>query len=47
MANVTLASATVIGQDKRHGFLLLLKQTREKFNGPPTKEHFEQLALEL
>ena len=47
VANTTLASETVIGQNKRHGFLLLLEQTREKFNGRPTKEHFVQCALQL
>ena len=45
VANTTLAAKTVIGQEKRHGFLLLLKQTRNRFNGRPTKQHFIDFAL--
>ena len=40
VANTTLAAKSVIGQEKRHGFLLLLKQTRSKFDGRATKQHF-------
>ena len=40
MANTTRAAINVIGFRRRHGFLLLLKQTRKSYNGRPTKQHF-------
>ena len=45
VSNTTLASETVIGQDRRHGFLLLLKQQREKYQGRATKQHFIDWSL--
>ena len=42
VANTTLASRTVIGEDRRHGFLLLLRDAREQYNGTPKKADFEK-----
>ena len=41
----TLAARTVNGYEKRHGYILMLKESREKFKGVPTRQHFvERLA---
>ena len=41
----TLAARTVNGYEKRHGYILMLKEAREKFKGVPTRKHFvERLA---
>ena len=40
------AGKSVIGWERRHGFLLLLKEIRAKFSGRPTKEDFNRIRLE-
>ena len=42
VANTTLAAKSVVGPEKRHGFLLSLNQKRKEYNGPPTVDVFEK-----
>ena len=36
----TLAANAVIGEDKRHGYILMLNESRAKFDGIPTRADY-------